>query len=157
MNEKEVHSDNHVAEKRLEKDNDVAARRLEKELAENLKNPPTGCSVALKGDSLFEWQCVIEGPPDSPFEGGKFTLRFVFPKDYPFKQPRVTFLTKVYHCNVDSKGKICVDVLDTKWVSGYKVATLLLSIRTFLTDCDPHRPLVPEIAQQFLKNREKHD
>ena len=52
---------------------------------------------------------------DSPYEGGVFFLDIRFPNDYPFKPPKIKFVTKIYHCNVNAKGGICLDLLKENW------------------------------------------
>ena len=135
----------------------VAEKRLQRELVEMKKYPRPLISANLKGDNLFEWEAIIEGPPDSPYEGGKFLLDLSFPDRYPFSQPKITFKTKVYHCNINSKGDISLDILNRNWTSSYTVATVLLSIQSFLTDCNPNDPLVPAIAAQYKNDRKLYD
>lgn len=55
------------------------------------------------------------GPPDSPFQGGVFFLNIHFPADYPFKPPKISFTTKIYHPNINAQGGICLDILKNAW------------------------------------------
>ena len=135
----------------------IAAKRLQKELLKMEKDPRPGCSARLKSDDLFVWEATIEGPADSPYEGGKFKLNISFPDRYPFDPPKVIFRTKIYHCNISSDGVISLDALYKNWTPALEVSTLLLSIQSFLTDCNPDRPLVPFIADQYKNNRQLHD
>lgn len=93
----------------------------------------------------------------SPYNGGVFFLDIQFPTDYPFKPPKVTFRTRIYHCNVNSSGQICLDILKEQWSPALTISKVLLSICSLLTDANPHDPLVGSIAQQFLQDKENHD
>merc|ERR1711991_888297 len=97
------------------------------------------------------------GPTESCYAGGMFFLNISFPSDYPFKPPKVNFSTKIYHCNVNSNGAICLDILKDQWSPALTISKVLLSISSLLTDCNPNDPLVPEIAQLYLRDRPKHD
>ncbi len=120
-------------------------------------DPPPNCSAGPKGDNLYEWVATIVGPQDSPYEGGVFFLDITFAPDYPFKPPRVTFRTRIYHCNINSQGSICLDLLKDNWSPALTIAKLLLSLTSLLTDANPQDPLVGAIAQHYLTDREDHD
>mmetsp|Transcript_53565 Transcript_53565/g.81279 ORF Transcript_53565/g.81279 Transcript_53565/m.81279 type:complete len:153 (-) Transcript_53565:26-484(-) len=135
----------------------TAQRRIQKELAEISLDPPSNCSAGPKGDNLFEWVATIMGPAESPYAGGVFFLDIQFPPDYPFKSPRVIFKTRIYHCNINSKGEICLDILKDNWSPALTISKVILSICSLLTDCNPHDPLVGSIAQQYLTDEEAHN
>ena len=86
------------------------------------------------------------GPEDSAYTGGVFFLNIHFPTDYPFKPPKVQFVTKIYHPNINSNGSICLDILKDQWSPALTISKVLLSISSLLTDANPDDPLVPDIA-----------
>ena len=132
-------------------------QRIQKELLEIQSDPPANCSAGPEGDDLYEWQASIMGPRDSPYQGGVFWLKIHFPKDYPFKPPKVMFLTKIYHPNISSSGAICIDILKDNWSPALTNSKVLLCICSLLDDPNPDDPLVPDIAELFKNDRDAYN
>lgn len=135
----------------------ASEKRIQKELENIKKDPPLSCSAGPEKDDIFHWSATIMGPEGSPYQGGIFYLNIVFPQNYPFKPPKVTFITKVYHPNINSSGGICLDVLKDQWSPALTVDKILLSICSLLTNPNPDDPLVPDIAKQYTNNRLAYD
>lgn len=51
----------------------------------------------------------------TPYEGRALQLSVSFPEAYPFDAPKVAFISRVYHLNVDAKGEIRMNILQGKW------------------------------------------
>lgn len=132
-------------------------QRLNKELQELKNNPPANCSAGIVDDDIYHWQATILGPQGSPYENGVFYLRIEFPNDYPFKPPKVTFITKIYHCNINTAGSICLDILKEQWSPALTISKVLLSLCSLLSEPNPDDPLEPDIARLLKSNKEQHD
>jgi ubiquitin-conjugating enzyme E2 D/E len=134
----------------------MSNKRLEKELLEmNSKDSFENCSAELKNNNIFEWEGIINGPVESIYEGGIFKLNIIFPVDYPFKPPKIEFITKIYHPNISEKGEICLDILKNEWSPALTIRKVLLSLSSLLVDPNPYDPLSPNVASEYLENKEK--
>ncbi|XP_010486410.1 PREDICTED: ubiquitin-conjugating enzyme E2 11-like [Camelina sativa] len=135
----------------------MASNRIARELRDLQRDPPSNCSAGPVGEDMTHWQATIMGPHDSPYAGGVFMVTIRFPPDYPFKPPKVSFMTKVYHPNINSNGSICLDILKEQWSPALTISKVLLSICSLLNDPNPKDPLVPEIAEMYLVDKPKYE
>ena len=82
-------------------------RRIVKETQRLLSEPAPGISATPYRDNLRYFNIIIAGPTGSPYESGIFKLELFLPEQYPMESPKVRFLTKIYHPNIDKLGRIC--------------------------------------------------
>ncbi len=128
--------------------------RLTRELDRLQKDPPPGIAAyAPIATDPSHLRAQLTGPPDTPYEGGIFCVQIRFTNRYPFEPPRVRFVTPVYHPNVDSAGRICLDTLKSppagSWSPAVSLPSLLTTLRALLSDPNPDDALVPEIADSY--------
>jgi ubiquitin-conjugating enzyme E2 D/E len=135
----------------------MSARRIQKEHKDIQTDAPENCSAGPRENNIYIWDAMIIGPSASPFQGGVFKLEIHFPTDYPFKPPKVMFVTKVYHPNINAHGGICLDILKDQWSPALTISKVLLSICSLLTDPNPKDPLVPDVANQYMQNRAAYE
>ncbi|CAL9145765.1 ubiquitin-conjugating enzyme E2 36-like isoform X1 [Musa acuminata AAA Group] len=127
-------------------------RRIIKETQRLLSEPAPGISASPSEDNMRYFNVMILGPSQSPYEGGVFKLELFLPEEYPMAAPKVRFLTKIYHPNIDKLGRICLDILKDKWSPALQIRTVLLSIQALLSAPNPDDPLSDNIARHWKTN-----
>jgi ubiquitin-conjugating enzyme E2 D len=136
----------------------MSTKRIGLELEGLIKDPPLNCSAGpIDNSDIYKWEATVIGPSDSPYSGGIFKLEINFPTNYPFKPPKVKFITKIYHPNINSSGGICLDILKDNWSPALTISKVLLSICSLLDDPNPDDPLVMDIAHKYVNNRVLYD
>ena len=135
----------------------MLARRLNQEIKELAKSPIPNCSAGPEKDDISKWDATIFGPEGTPYENGIFKLKIDFTSEYPFKPPIIRFVTKMYHCNINSDGYICLDILNKNWSPALSIGKVLISICSLLAEPNPDDPLVGSIADLLIKNKNLHD
>merc|ERR1719401_942392 len=128
-------------------------RRIIKETQRLMSEPAPGISASPSETNLRYFNVMILGPVQSPYEGGAYKLELFLPEEYPMAAPKVRFLTKIYHPNIDKLGRICLDILKDKWSPALQIRTVLLSIQALLSAPEPSDPLDTSVADHFIKNR----
>lgn len=130
-------------------------RRIMKETSRLMSEPVPGITALPDEHNGRYFHVTIAGPKDSPFEGGVFKLELFLPEEYPMAAPKVRFMTKIYHPNVDKLGRICLDILKDKWSPALQIRTVLLSIQALLSAPNPDDPLANDVAEKWKVNEEQ--
>ena len=124
-------------------------------------DPPYGIYMWPVSDCLDQLEALIEGPENSPFDGGEFRLSINIPETYPNTPPIIKFKTKVYHPNIDSSGRICLSSLKPEptgsWKPSLNLSLVLSQIRLLLTNPNVADPLDAQIAEQYQQSKEAYD
>ncbi|PLW33994.1 hypothetical protein PCANC_16369 [Puccinia coronata f. sp. avenae] len=124
-------------------------KRIIKETERLVSDAPPGISAVPHDDNLRYFDVGLQGPEGSAFQGGLFKLELFLPEDYPMSPPKVRFLTKIYHPNIDKLGRICLDILKDRWSPALQIRTVLLSIQALLSSPNPDDPLANDVAQHY--------
>ena len=127
-------------------------RRILKETERLQAEPAPGISAVPHDNNPRHFNVIIQGPDDSPYAGGVFKLELFLPEDYPMGPPKVRFLTRIYHPNIDRLGRICLDILKDKWSPALQIRTVLLSIQALLSAPNPEDPLNNEAADRWIRD-----
>ncbi|XP_051004195.1 ubiquitin-conjugating enzyme E2 T [Acomys russatus] len=133
------------------------ASRLKRELHMLAIEPPPGITCWQEKDRVDDLRAQILGAVNTPYEKGVFTLAVIIPERYPFEPPQVRFLTPIYHPNIDSSGRICLDILKLPpkgaWRPCLNIATVLTSIQLLMAEPNPDDPLMADISSEFKYNK----
>ena len=143
----------------------TTSKRLAKEYKELLKNPYGEFTVSLKNDNdLTKWDVMIFGPVDSPYESGIFKCEMIFPEGYPYKAPTFKFISKMYHPNIYTDGKVCISILhegsdpygyekdEERWTATLSASSVIISIISMLTDPNDNSPANTDAAVMWREN-----
>ncbi|EFO27610.1 ubiquitin-conjugating enzyme E [Loa loa] len=144
-----------------------SALLLKRQLQDLKRSPVEGFSAGLRGDveDIYKWEVVVLGPPDTPYEGGVFRATLDFPADYPQRPPKMRFISKIWHPNIDIDGNVCISILhepgddrygyekpEERWLPVHTVETILLSVISMLADPNYESPANVDAAKMLREN-----
>lgn len=107
-----------------------------------------GIFIEFDDNNILNAKAIIIGPKDTPYENGILYFNILFPNDYPFNPPKVTYFSTSrvrIHPNLyvgkskdNYNGKVCLSAINTwsgpKWTPIMHIGSVLLSIQSLLTN-----------------------
>ncbi|GAM26143.1 hypothetical protein SAMD00019534_093180, partial [Acytostelium subglobosum LB1] len=141
---------------------------LKKQLRDLTKHPVEGFSAGLVDDSnIYEWQIVIVGPPETPYEGGYFKAILTFTPEYPNKPPKMKFISEMWHPNVYTNGEVCISILHApgediygyeqaseRWLPVHTVESILVSVISMLSSPNDESPANIDAAREWRTQKD---
>lgn len=134
----------------------AAVRRLQKELKEVKESKlPYFRDVTVIDDNVLLWRGLVL-PEKAPYNKGAFKIEVAFPQEYPFKPPKITFVTQIYHPNVDEKGQVCLPIIASEnWKPATRAIQVIEALVGLVNDPEPSHPLRADLAKQFTVEKKK--
>jgi len=107
------------------------------------------------------WRAYINGPRETPYEGGIFDLQITFPtlakdQDETTVPPKIQFVTPIKHVNVSSTGTIAIDELTQEWSPTLTVQKALGMIAELLKSPQFRNPVNEALASKLQTSPEKY-
>lgn len=121
-----------------------------------IQSEKANIKVNIINNDFRHWKGYIDGPKDTPYEGGLFQVDIILPPEYPYKPPKMKFDTKIWHPNISSQtGAICLDILKDEWSPALTIRTALLSLQALLCAAEPDDPQDAVVASEYKQDRKK--
>ncbi|KAF7696218.1 ubiquitin-conjugating enzyme E2 J2 [Silurus meridionalis] len=116
----------------------TATQRLKQDYLRIKKDPvPYICAEPLPSN-ILEWHYLVRGPEKTPYEGGFYHGKVVFPREFPFKPPSIYMITPNgrFKCNT----RLCLSITDfhpDTWNPAWSVSTILTGLLSFMLEKGP--------------------
>ncbi|PAV61620.1 hypothetical protein WR25_00650 [Diploscapter pachys] len=113
----------------------TAIRRLKRDLEKLQEEPIDGITAMALDTNILEWHYVICGTADTPYEGGLYHGKLVFPPDFPWKPPSIYMMTP--NGRFIPNYRLCLTISDyhpETWNPGWTVSAILVGLHSFMNE-----------------------
>ncbi|XP_022666892.1 ubiquitin-conjugating enzyme E2 J2-like isoform X1 [Varroa jacobsoni] len=116
----------------------TATLRLKQDYLRLAKEPiPYVCTIPVP-DNILEWHYVVIGTPDTPYQGGFYHGKLVFPQEFPFKPPSIYMSTP--NGRFKTNTRLCLSISDfhpETWNPTWSAGPILLGLQSFMCENTP--------------------
>jgi ubiquitin-conjugating enzyme E2 Z len=109
-----------------------------------IKNPLNEHGIYYMHDDkhILKGRALIIGPKNTPYFGGYYFFDVLFPPNYPYSPPTITFKTNNgvvrFNPNLYTNGKVCISILNTwdgePWSACQTLSSVLLTLCSILNE-----------------------
>lgn len=150
----------------------AAIRRLTIEYKQLTTDPNTLFPAVgpISEDNYLEWEALLPGPDDTPFEGGVFSARLSFPPTYPLEPPTMRFDPPIFHPNVYPDGLVCISILHAagddpnmyessaeRWSPVQSIEKILLSVLSMLAEPNVESGANIDACKMYRDDRDAYE
>ena len=129
------------------------SRRIQKETERLITEQIQSVSIHSDINNPRYFHIHRSGPENSPYECGIFELELFLPDNYPIYPPKVRFLTKIYHPNIDRLGRVSLQILHEKWSPSLTIRSVLFCIQDLMSDPNSDYPLDCCIGKHWKEDK----
>ncbi|GIY96846.1 ubiquitin-conjugating enzyme E2 J2 [Caerostris extrusa] len=116
----------------------MSTRRLKQDYMRIMKDPVPYVKAHPLNSNILEWHFAVIGPEDTPYKGGVYHGKLIFPSEFPFKPPSIYMITPNgrFKCNT----RLCLSISDfhpDTWNPAWSVSTILTGLLSFMVEKNP--------------------
>ncbi|GIY72634.1 ubiquitin-conjugating enzyme E2 J2 [Caerostris darwini] len=116
----------------------MSTRRLKQDYMRIMKDPVPYVKAHPLNSNILEWHFAVIGPEDTPYNGGVYHGKLIFPSEFPFKPPSIYMITPNgrFKCNT----RLCLSISDfhpDTWNPAWSVSTILTGLLSFMVEKNP--------------------
>jgi len=115
-----------------------ATARLKQDYIRLIKDPVPYVAAAPLPSNILEWHYVVTGPEETPYEGGLYHGKLVFPREFPFKPPSIYMITPSGRFKTNTR--LCLSISDfhpDTWNPAWTVSSILTGLISFMVETTP--------------------
>ncbi|KAG6803125.1 ubiquitin-conjugating enzyme E2 J2-like [Apis laboriosa] len=115
-----------------------ATARLKQDYLRLKKDPIPYVVAEPVPSNILEWHYVVKGPEKTPYEGGFYHGKLIFPVEFPFQPPSIYMTTPNGRFKVNTR--LCLSISDfhpDTWNPAWSVSTILTGLLSFMIENSP--------------------
>jgi ubiquitin-protein ligase len=110
------------------------------------RGPSATYDVYVSESDMAFWLAIMQGPDDTPYEGGTFMIYLHAEERYPAFAPKARFVTRIKHPNVSLEGRICHSIFGRDYTTDTSMSRLLDSVYGMLLQAETSDPVITTIT-----------